>query len=1008
MTNVLRSARQAWKPRLDTVASLALFAMTFFMYVSTMAPTVAEIYDDTLEFPLVVQRLAIAHPTGYPLYTLLGKLLGKLLGVLPLGDVAYRLHLMSGLLAACAVAILYLAARRLGFHPLGSLAAALMLAVSPVFWSQALVAEVYTLNSLFVVTALALVAAWGEAGQRRFAVLGALCFTLGLSLTHHRTMALLFPALAIHLLLAHLGRANTLRHPFAKTNDGASVTGPQPRWWPLRLLILFAVPFLLYLYIPLRGMVTSSLDGTYVNTVAGFVSWVSGGAYTVFLSSNPFNQPALSASAYGSLLVEQVGWGGVLLALLGAAWLLCYRLRTFILLALSWLAVVLFVYVYRVADAPVFLVPSFIMIALAAGAGVHALAAGYHAASAWAARLASARLASVAVLALLVPGMIFAGNIHRLDRSHDWAVHNYAVDVLSQPLEPNASVVGILGEMTLLRYFQETQAMRPDIETVAADTDVTRLAAVRRLVDAGQPVYLTRSLDGLEKTYSLRSVGPLIRVLRPDASAGAPLLGAVPSQAVFGERIALLNYRMTGLSSELAAQAFPQRERPGTVESGGRLRLALSWQASKAVAGDYQVTVRLKTPTGRLLWQSDGRPVHGNYPTSAWRAGEIVNDVYDLSVPVGTPPGLYDVEIGLYDGASLQLLPVTGRAELLALSPVSVVRPDVAPELDSLPAASPQRRTGLTIPRGRFDYSLEHLGIQRVVRSNLQNEFTLYGFGLSETPLVPGQSVDVALLWQASRTPAADRVVFIQLIDKNGAPWASHESQPGEGSYATRQWVRNEVIRDVHTLLLPGDMPDGTYRLEAGMYDPSGSPLTVLRLTRRSLDRVDLGTVQVRGRARSQQIPGSIQQTVNARLGKAALLVGYDSGIGAIGGASNAVLAARPGETIHLRLVWQAVEPTQTSYTVFVHLQDPRGIVVSQDDAVPGRGTLPTTSWVRGEVLLDSYTLVVPAGALTGTYQIELGLYDAITGSRLPVWDSSGASVGDSLILTKVRIERTP
>jgi hypothetical protein len=303
-----------------------------------------------------------------------------------------------------------------------------------------------------------------------------------------------------------------------------------------------------------------------------------------------------------------------------------------------------------------------------------------------------------------------------------------------------------------------------------------------------------------------------------------------------------------------------------------------------------------------------------------------------------------------------------------------------------------------------LDYSLERLGIQRTVRSNLQNEFTLYGFGVAASPLTPGQSVGVTLLWRASRPPGGDRVVFVKLIGENGETWASHESQPGEGSYSTSQWARGEVIRDVHTLLLPGDMPDGAYQLQAGMYDPSGSPLTVVLLTRRSVDNVDLGKVQVRGRARTQELPATMQYTVNARLGKAATLAGYDSSLY----AGNAMPTARPGETIKLHLVWQAGEPTQTSYTVFVHLLNPAGVVVGQDDSVPGRGSLPTTSWVRGEVLLDDYTLTVPANAVSGTYQIELGLYDALSGSRLSVWDGSGASVGDSLILTKVRVERTP
>jgi len=103
------------------------------------------------------------------------------------------------------------------------------------------------------------------------------------------------------------------------------------------------------------------------------------------------------------------------------------------------------------------------------------------------------------------------------------------------------------------------------------------------------------------------------------------------------------------------------------------------------------------------------------------------------------------------------------------------------------------------------------------------------------------------------------------------------------------------------------------------------------------------------------------------------------------------------------------MEPTQTSYTVFAHLLGPDGKVAGQDDSTPGRGAIPTTSWVRGEVLPDPYVLAVPANAVAGNYQIEIGLYDAVTTNRLAVWDATGASVGDRLILpTKVRVERAP
>lgn len=969
--------------RAEAIASASLFLGALLLYVRTMPPTVAAIYDDSLEFPLVVQRLAIAHPTGYPLYTLLG----KLFSLLPFGDIAHRLHLFSAVCAAAAVVLLYLAARRGGLAPVAGLAAALTLAVSPVFWAQALIAEVYALNALFVVAVLAGALHWGE-GERSYRALAALCFTFGLSLAHHRTMLLLAPALALYLALAW------------RRTPRRVVRLDRRRL--LALAGLGVAPLLLYLYIPLRGLVTSSLDGVYENSLRGFLAWVTGSAYAAFFSDATLQPQALQIGDYATLLRAQFGVAGLALALVGLISLGLRQKRVLALLVLAGLTGALFVRLYRVADAPVFLIPVFIMVALALGAGVQAVAA-LPVRNRRAVRLP---LAAAGLVALIVPSLTLAHNLNRLDASQEWAVHNYAADVLSQPLEQNATIIGILGEMTLFRYFQETHGWRPDVQTVAADRDDQRRAAVAGALAAGQPVYLTRALAGLQATYSLRSLGPLLRVTHP-----APLesrRGAGDLRAVFGQNIALLSFRLTGLPSPLSAYRFGESEQPGRVESGGRLRLCLSWQITAPAAKDYHVTVRLKTVTGQLVWQRDAAPVLGSYATSAWRRGEIVDDCHELLVPVGTAPGTYDLDIGLYDPATLQALPVNGQPVLLTIGPVSVIRPAMAINLGALPLHKEKASPGLDIPGGRFDYSLQQLGIQRVVRANLQNEFQLYGYGVAGAPLRPGQTADVTLLWQALRRPLGDRIVFVQLVGAADKLWASQEGQPAYGLYATEQWERGEVIRDVIPLTVPADIPDGDYSLRAGMYDPSGARLTVLRLTRRSMDHVELGRIAVHGRPRSFSLP-PFAVTVNARIGNLARLAGFDHGAGQIGqGIEQTGIVTRAGQPIQLRLVWQVMEPTLIAYTAFVHLVGADGKVVSQIDSIPGQGTLPTTSWVRGEALIDGYTLPVPAATAAGQYSVQVGLYDAVTGRRLPIWDRNGAALGDSLTLTKVRVDRAP
>jgi hypothetical protein len=70
-----------------------------------------------------------------------------------------------------------------------------------------------------------------------------------------------------------------------------------------------------------------------------------------------------------------------------------------------------------------------------------------------------------------------------------------------------------------------------------------------------------------------------------------------------------------------------------------------------------------------------------------------------------------------------------------------------------------------------------------------------------------------------------------------------------------------------------------------------------------------------------------------------------------------------------------------TPYTVFVHLLDANGNLLASADAEPGNGEFPTTGWIENEYIADVHAAI--ANIPPGTYQIEIGLYDPITGARL-------------------------
>ena len=164
-----------------------LFFGSSLVYLLTLSPTVT--FWDSGELTTAAWQLGISHQPGYPLFAMLG----RLFACIPLGAVAFRVNLMSAFFAASAVYIVY-KAMGAGFI---AFAAALMLAFSGVFWSQAVVTEVYAINAFFLalLVYLHLTAASGKLSYERYVPLSGLCF--GLGVVNHESLVLYLPALMI-------------------------------------------------------------------------------------------------------------------------------------------------------------------------------------------------------------------------------------------------------------------------------------------------------------------------------------------------------------------------------------------------------------------------------------------------------------------------------------------------------------------------------------------------------------------------------------------------------------------------------------------------------------------------------------------------------------------------------------------------------------------------------------------------------------------------------------------
>ena len=111
----------------------------------------------------------------------------------------------------------------------------------------------------------------------------------------------------------------------------------------------------------------------------------------------------------------------------------------------------------------------------------------------------------------------------------------------------------------------------------------------------------------------------------------------------------------------------------------------------------------------------------------------------------------------------------------------------------------------------------------------------------------------------------------------------------------------------------------------------------------------------------------------------------------------------------HLTLYWQAMTRMEDSYTVFIHLLNKDGMMGGQWDSLPGKGLLPTSSWLAGEVVADEYEVPIKVGAPPGEYVIEVGMYNASTGERLEMKRTAkdgSLVVDDKVLLEEILVPR--
>lgn len=639
--------------RLDRILALAITLAALIVYALTLTPSLSYLSPDGSELATVPFVLGLAHSPGYPLYTWLGFLFSHLV---PLGDVAYRINLMSAVMASLAAGGLFWILIRIlpqGIPPALRRAvaalSALLLAFSKTFWAQALIAEVYAPNAAGIVLTLLVLLRWERTRRNRDFFLFALVFSLSLGL--HISDLGFAPAFIVFTLLCLFEPAGAPMDPNAQSM-AATLTGKFRSLIAVALFGLFG--FLLgvaqFLWLPLQAssLIDRAMLRSAPTTLSGIYNYTLG-AFPNFKFAFPITALPDRLVIYLDLLNQQFGLIGIGLGIIGLFSLLARRTRHFFLFVGMYLVQIWFFIQYSAFDLDVFFIPAHLIWAVFIGFGLSEIlnAAQFL----WERRSQIPRpsvkrvvaIAAAFILLLFVFPSLW-NNWSANDFSKDTAVNDFYAGVWAL-LPGNSALItqsGVFGYDAF--YWQLVYDTRPDVllPLLPGPNPSAKDLAGRDLFTT------TRAMTGNQGPGALPS-----NLLNQNYWSLPVLFGQQPEES-FGRRETLVLYHLLADPPPLrepdphpqfiTGEDFGPVQLLGfdissqRIESGDILFVKLYWRL-KAVS-----TLRVETRLGDLSLEQHeiGFGLLTRYAQSTpLPAGSVIVDSYGLIIPSGVQPGPY-------------------------------------------------------------------------------------------------------------------------------------------------------------------------------------------------------------------------------------------------------------------------------------------------------------------------------------------------------------------------------
>lgn len=249
------------------------------------------------------------------------------------------------------------------------------------------------------------------------------------------------------------------------------------------------------------------------------------------------------------------------------------------------------------------------------------------------------------------------------------------------------------------------------------------------------------------------------------------------------------------------------------------------------------------------------------------------------------------------------------------------------------------------------------------------NGIALESVTISDTRYNPGEVLTITAYWRATKLIDRMYLLAIDMRDADGQSLGRVDATPMQNRLNTSQWGSG-VLRDEYQMRIPQTQRQTIAHILLGWY-PYDNRDAVVRIAGSSAVSAQVAEIKLRGNRPTDVVPS---HPLSVTFGADIALEGYDI----------------DGDRI--RLYWRCRGVLNYDYTAFVHALDTADRLIGQSDHQP---SYSSRFWEVGEQIVDEHEIP----GLATANQIQIGLYDPATGTRLPAQKLDRTSWTDNIVI---------